>query len=122
MRTLSQEQIDRTRLKCRTQPEILLAYLWYVGDWVPTHDLQGHETLFGFIGSAGAVRARELARNAPEIPEALHNKVERVRGAAIGRHPPQEEFFRYKPQPKRLTRAELLAANAENVRAFDAAV
>jgi hypothetical protein len=40
------------------------AYLWQMfPSWLPTHELQGRDTAFGWIGSAGHARVRELARN-----------------------------------------------------------
>ena len=78
---------DRRRFKgpVKTQAEILVAHLWQHGDWLPTHALQNCETPYGFIGSAGHVRARELARN--DCAEKLQNKVERARGGAIALDP-----------------------------------
>jgi hypothetical protein len=82
---------------CKTQPEIIVAFLWSERRWVPTYELQNNRTKYGFIGSAGHARVRELARNAPSVPEHLLNKVERARGSRIGMNP-KYEYFRYKTQ------------------------
>jgi len=66
----------------KTQPEIIIAYLQDEDPWVATWDLQNRATKFGFIGSAGHTRARELARN--DVPDHLKGKAERKRGAEIG--------------------------------------
>lgn len=112
-RIIEQERIDAMRLKCKTQQDIIVAFLWYTGEWHPTHDLMSRDTPFGFIGSAGHVRARELARN--ECAEKLTGRVERARGGEIGLDP-RFEYFRYRPRPT-LSRDE---AAAERVRRFDA--
>src|SRR2546430_1382580 len=65
-----------------TNHEILVAYLWERADWVPTHELVKLSRPYGFVGSAGDVRVRELARD--ECSEHLKGKVERARGAEIG--------------------------------------
>lgn len=126
-KTLTPEAIDRIRRTCTTQPELVVAYLWFVEDWTPTHELRGRDTPFGWIGSAGDVRARELARNAQEIDEKLHNKIERARGAAISKEPAQCEFFRYKPATSlplpehgKVTREEAERVGRENCEMFDA--
>lgn len=80
---------------CKTQPEIIVAFLWSEHRWVPTYELQNNRTKFGFIGSAGHARARELARNDARIPDYLRDKVQRARGSAIGMNP-KYEYFRYK--------------------------
>lgn len=110
-RTIPPEKIDALRLKCVTQPDILVAYLWYLGDWTPTHALRGVETPFGFLGSAGDVRARELARN--ECADQLKGKVERARGGEIGLDA-RFEYFRYRGQPT-FTAAD----NAAAIKFFD---
>jgi hypothetical protein len=98
-------------IECKTQMEIIVAHLWKHGGWLPTHELQGVTTPFGFIGSAGHTRVRELARN--ECPEKLRDKVERRRGSEIGLNP-KFEYFRYRP---RLTP---VGAAQERCRRFDA--
>lgn len=80
---------------CKTQLEIIVAFLWSEPSWHATHELQNRATKFGFIGSAGHTRARELARN--DVPDYLKGKVERKRGAEVGLDP-RFEFFRYRPQ------------------------
>jgi len=80
-------------IECKTQMEIIVAHLWSTGKWCATHDLQGVQTPYGFIGSAGHTRVRELARN--ECPEKLRDKVERRRGSEIGLNP-KYEYFRYR--------------------------
>lgn len=108
---------DHRRFKgtCKTQLEIIVAHLWQHEDWTPTHQLQNVNTPYGFIGSAGHVRARELARNDKRVPERLHNKIEKSRGGAIGLDP-RYEYFRFRKQP---TRADHLRIAAEAVRLFD---
>src|SRR5947207_15643107 len=81
----------------KTNHEVLVAFLWEVGDWVPTHELVKLSRPYGFVGSAGDVRARELARN--ECAEKLKDKVERARGSDIGLDA-RYEYFRYKTQPR----------------------
>jgi hypothetical protein len=100
--------------KCKTQMEIIVAHLWKHGGWLPTHELQGVQTPYGFIGSAGHTRVRELVRN--ECPEKLRDKVERKRGSEIGLNP-KYEYFKYKAKP---SPAEYVAAAAEMCRRFDA--
>jgi hypothetical protein len=34
MRTLTPAEIDRIRLTCTTQAALVVAYLWYVEDWI----------------------------------------------------------------------------------------
>ena len=91
--------------------EIIVAHLWSTGNWHATHELQGVQTPYGFIGSAGHARVRELARN--DCPEKLLDKVERKRGSEIGLDP-KYEYFRYRQQ-----RSPMQAA-AERCRRFDA--
>lgn len=110
-RTIPPERIDAIRRTCKTQQDIIVAFLWYAGDWLPTHELMSRETPFGFIGSAGHVRVRELARS--ECAERLKGKVERARGGEIGRDA-RYEYFRFRPK---LTPVEVAA---ERVRRFDA--
>jgi hypothetical protein len=86
--------------KATTNHEVLVAYLWEVADWVPTHELVKLSRPYGFVGSAGDVRARELARN--ECAEKLKDKVEREDGRNL-RHlglDSRFEYFRYKAQPR----------------------
>jgi hypothetical protein len=103
----------RLHAKCVTQSEIIVMYLWYMDIWLPTHQLQNRETPFGFIGSAGHTRARELARN--ECAEKLEGKVERARGSEIGLDA-RYEYFRYRRQP---TRSDHLRFAAQLVREFE---
>lgn len=116
MKTLTPEELGSIRITCTTQAAIIVAYLWYVEDWVPTHQLQGVETPFGFIGSAGAVRARELSRN--DCSEKLKGRVERARGGAIGLDA-RYEYFRWKPQAVKLSRTDAERIGQENVRMFE---
>jgi hypothetical protein len=83
----------------KTQPEIIVAFLWSEQRCVPTYELQNNRTKYRFIGSAGHLRARELARNAAVIPEYVSDKVERARGSAIGMNP-RYEYVRFKNQPR----------------------
>lgn len=81
-----------------TQWHIMVRYLHQQRpNFIPTHLLQSRETEFGFIGSSGEQRVRELARNAPCIPEVLRGKVEKKRGSEIGLDA-RYEYFRYRPQ------------------------
>ena len=80
-----------TKADCKTQWHIIVAHLWKVRDWQPTHLLQGRETDFGFIGSSGEQRVRELARNDACIPPELFGKIEKKREGKY-------EYFRYRPQ------------------------
>lgn len=82
---------------CKSPHEIVVAYLWQQRDWLPTHSLMSVKTGFGFIGSAGHVRAKELACNDDAVPDKLRNKVERRRGGLIGLNP-KYEYFRHKPR------------------------
>jgi hypothetical protein len=60
------------------------------------------QTEFGFIGSSGEQRVRELARNAPCVPEKLHDKVEKRRGSESGLNP-KYEYFRYRGRSRSRT-------------------
>ncbi len=82
-----------------TQDDIIVLYLRDRSGWLPTHDLMMTQTPYGYIGSAGHVRARELARN--ECPDKLKNMVERAEGRDIGLDP-RYAYFRYK-EPEQLT-------------------
>jgi hypothetical protein len=76
---------DSRKLICKTQHEIVVAYLWNRRERVTTHELQGVNTPYGHIGSASHTRVRELARN--ECADKLMNKVERAEGRDIGLDP-----------------------------------
>ena len=66
-----------------TQTEILVMFLAdQRGTWIPAHALQKIETPYGYVGSAGDVRARELARG--ECPDKFKGKIERAEGRDIG--------------------------------------
>jgi hypothetical protein len=92
------------------------AYLWERADWVPTHELVKLSRPYGFVGSAGDVRARELARNA--CAPHLQNKVDREEGRKLGIDP-RYEYFRYKSNPKPMDSRKMAA---QMVRLFDALV
>lgn len=101
-----------------------LPFLWHQRGWIPTYQLQSVHTPFGFIGSAGHARVRELVRNA--CPEKLKDKVERARGGEIGLDP-KYEYFRYKTTRQgpaalfehgKLTREEAEQQARENVAFF----
>lgn len=100
-----------THVVCNTQHEIIVAYLWQQRDWLPTHSLMGVKTAFGFIGSAGHVRARELARNDDAVPDKLRNKVERKRGGEIGLNP-KFEYFRYRHKTAQSSHADVIPSVA----------
>ncbi len=86
----------------RTQHEMLIMFLAdQRGTWVPAHELSKLSTPYGYVGSAGDVRARELARN--ECPDKLKGKVERAEGRDMGLDP-RFAYYRYKQAaPKQLT-------------------
>lgn len=67
---------------------------------------------YGNVGSAGDVRARELARN--ECPEKLKGKVDRTEGRDIGLDK-RFTHFRYKQQP---TQADHMKVAMDAVAAF----
>jgi hypothetical protein len=96
-----------TKADCKTQWHIIVAHLWRLKEWQPTHLLQSRETDFGFIGSSGEQRVRELARNDTCIPHELVGKVEKKREGKY-------EYFRYRPQ---LSATQIAA---ERCRRFDA--
>jgi hypothetical protein len=77
----------------RTQHEILVMFLGDRRDWVPAHELSKLLTPYGYVGSAGDVRARELARN--ECSDKLKGKVERAEGREIGLDP-RFAYYRFK--------------------------
>lgn len=90
-----------------TQWHIIVRYLHQQRpNYIPTFKLQSIETEFGFIGSSGEQRVRELARNDPAIPKELIGKIEKRREGKY-------EYFRYRRQ---LSDKQ---AAAERVRLFD---
>jgi len=93
---------------CPTQWHIIVAYLWQQKTWLPTHSLQGVRTDFGFIGSSGEQRVRELARNDECIPAALRDKVEKKRDGKY-------EYFRYVPRSVQMCRRFDAGLPAEQV-------
>jgi hypothetical protein len=72
--------------------------------------LQSRQTDFGFIGSSGEQRVRELARNDACVPEELRDKVEKKREGKY-------EVFHYRKAP---VRTDYAAHAAEIGRRFDA--
>lgn len=54
-----------------TQKQIIINYLQERNDWTPSHFLQGVPTRWGFIGSEGKRRARELV-----VEGKLEHKIE----------------------------------------------
>jgi hypothetical protein len=104
---MNHEQIKQ---KCKTQWHIVVAELFRTKEWTPTHLLQSRQTDFGFIGSSGEQRVRELARNDTCIPEELRNKIEKKREGKF-------EYFRFRPKP---SRTDYAAHAAEMCRRFDA--
>jgi hypothetical protein len=120
---MTKQQLAEIRSKCKTQPDIIVAYLWHHLGWVPTHQLHGVDTPFGFIGSAGAVRVRELARG--DCAQHLKGKVDRARGGEIGLDA-RYEYFRYRPSSaippsdgQRPTREEAERQGRENCEWFE---
>lgn len=103
------------KIKCRTQWHIIVAHLWQQCTWLPTHKLQQTQTEFGYIKPSGEQRVRELARNAPDIPRVLRDKIEKKRGGEIGLDP-RYEYFRFK---SRITHEEVLRNNREALTYFD---
>lgn len=101
---------EEVRRRCTTQWHIVVAYLHQQKQFLPTHKLQSVKTDFGFIGSSGEQRVRELARNDACIPEELRNKVEKKREGKY-------EYFRYRKAP---SRTDYAAHAAEMCRRFDA--
>jgi hypothetical protein len=85
--------------KCDNLYERILAYLWEQERYVPAHELDKLLTAHGYVGNSGEVRARELARNDPKCPARYHNKVDRVRGAVIGKRGKEAgyAYYRWKP-------------------------
>jgi hypothetical protein len=92
-------------------------------NYLPTHKLQSIDTDFGFIGSSGEQRVRELARHASCIPPELRNKVEKKRGSEIALDA-RYEYFRWKPQLSPIRQSirmcELFDANAPAEQIFAA--
>lgn len=81
-------------MKPNTQHEILVLFLLeQEGQWCPAHMLSKLATPHGYLGSAGDVRARELARN--ECLDRLKGKVERAEEREIGLDP-RFAYYRYK--------------------------
>jgi hypothetical protein len=72
-------------MKGCTQHEIVIRHLEDAGGWVAAPVLQKLNTKWGYLGSAGDVRARELARN--ECPNRLKDRVEREEGRRLGLDP-----------------------------------
>jgi hypothetical protein len=103
---------------CTTKHEIIVAYLWEEERWVAAHELIKLDMPYGFVGSAGDVRARELARN--DCPGKLKGKVERVEGRDIGLDR-RFTYFRYKAQSPSLARADHLKLAKAAVAAFGGA-
>jgi hypothetical protein len=70
--------------------------------------------------AAAAASDSRRARFGPQrMPHAATGKVERAEGRDIGLDP-RFTYFRYRPQPKKLTREEHLRIAREAVAAFDA--
>lgn len=85
----------------RTQHEIVILHLQDANTWIAAPVLQKLNTKWGYLGSAGDVRARELARN--ECPEKLRGQVEREDGDKIGLDR-RYTYYRIKQAaPKQLT-------------------
>lgn len=71
-----------------TQTDIVLALIRSTDSWVASHQLEKVETPWGYIGTAGLRRTRELAQD---------GLLERKRGSEIGRDP---RFMYYRIVPK----------------------
>jgi hypothetical protein len=89
----------------RTKHEIILAWLWEQERWRAAHEIIKLDTPYGFVGSAGDVRARELARN--DCPKKLKGKVERAEGADIGLD--RRFAYCFKQQPRRQDHLKIAA-------------
>ena len=82
----------KTPKDCPTNWHRIVAYLHQQRpNYIPTHKLQSIDTDFGWIGSSGEQRVRELARNDIRVPKELIGKVEKKREGKY-------EYFRYRPQ------------------------
>jgi hypothetical protein len=99
--------------KCATKWHIIVAFLWEQERWVSAPEMVKLDTPYGFVGSAGDVRARELARN--ECPKKLKGKVERAEGRDIGLDK-RFTYFRYKQLE---SRAAMLADNQNALDYFE---
>jgi hypothetical protein len=98
----------KTAKDCPTQWHKIVAYLHQQRpSYLPTHKLQSINTDFGFIGSSGEQRVRELAKNDSCIPKELIGEIEKKREGKY-------EYFRYRPK------LNDRQAAAERVRRFDA--
>lgn len=49
--------------KKRTQKQIIIRHLKDTGEWLPSYELEKVNTEYGWIGSSGARRCRELAED-----------------------------------------------------------
>ncbi len=85
-----------------TQSEILVMFLAdQRGTWIPAHALQKLSTPYGYVGSAGDVRARELARG--ECSDKLKGKIERAEGRDVGSIRASGHYRFKQAAPKQLT-------------------
>ncbi len=94
MNVTQTEYVSKNPVVCKTQHEILVAFLWSHKDWIAGYELPGRFTSYGHLGSSAEVRARELARNA--CAEKLQDKVQRAEGGDIGLDK-RFTYFRYRP-------------------------
>lgn len=100
-----------------TQQQVIVAYLWEVDDWVPTHELVKLERPYGRTGSDGDRRARELADN--ECEEKLRGKVEKEEGEKLGLDK-RYTYFRYRREGRALSPADIVIHARELCAFFDA--
>ena len=59
----SKNVVNQFTGRCEAMHEIIMAYLWERGEWVPTHELVELDRPHGHVANSGDVRARELTRN-----------------------------------------------------------
>ena len=78
---------------------------------MPTHLLQSIDTDFGFIGSSGEQRVRELAANSPKVMERHPELKDAVEKKREGKY----EYFRFVPRSQRLCRRFDAGLPAEQV-------
>ena len=98
-------------IQCKSQWHVIVAHLWRLGTWQPTHLLQSIDTEYGFIGSSGEQRVRELAANSPKVM-ALHPE---LKDAVEKKREGKYEYFKFVPRSQRLCRRFDAGQPAEEV-------
>lgn len=87
-------------MRKRTLHDKITLYLAERGDWVPSYELSRRETKWGWIGSSGERRARELAEGGEHLLDGMvyimerrmHGKYVEYRVASIA---PKKPKFAY---------------------------